>query len=494
MNADIIIEVDRLPTDGETLTARNPNSGRMIPGGKGANQAVAAARLSKHGQVKFACQFGNDQHAAALEQALSDNKLDLSSCGHSSSCPSGQGYVLLKADGSVSSIVVGGANVAWPAQLDALAGAARTAGALMLQCEIPERINEVVSAAAAENGTPVILDVGGEDRPISDSLLKLVTYLSLNLSELQRLTGLQTNSEESIIAAAKNLQSRGAQNVLITRGEEGSLLLCSDGKLIKQGCCAVPGGKVVDATAAGDSFRAAFVCALVEGRDLEECMQLGSAAGALCVSRLGAMPSLPLRDEVESLRSKTFGADAGGGTRPPSPLLVEGGSAGSAAGTDGTVGLDGTVTQLESMKFGSRLNSMKDRLDLWDGSNDVYGWVARQGTIKGLDLCDFNYPQHLQNVPVAKAREALESAGLKAGSICMRYPKEMQLGAFTNPDPVLRQRAIDLTKEAGQWARDLGAQEVVVWSAFDGYDYNHQVVPARQAGVQSVVQPVRQLS
>ena len=118
---------------------------------------------------------------------------------------------------------------------------------------------------------------------------------------------------------------------------------------------------------------------------------------------------------------------------------------------------------------------IRDSLDLWDGPNDVYGWVARQGTIKGLDLVDFNYPQHLQNVPVAKAREALERAGLTAGSICMRYPKDMQLGAFTNPDPELRRRAIDLTKEAGQWARDLGAQEVVVWSAFDGYDYNHQV-------------------
>jgi sugar phosphate isomerase/epimerase len=127
------------------------------------------------------------------------------------------------------------------------------------------------------------------------------------------------------------------------------------------------------------------------------------------------------------------------------------------------------------MKFGSRLNSMKDRLDLWDGPNDVFGWVARQGTIKGLDLVDFNYPQHLENVPVADAREALFKAGLKAGALCMRYPKKFQAGAFTNPNPVLRQEAIELTKEAGQWARDLGAEELVVWSAFDGYDYNNQV-------------------
>jgi ribokinase len=280
-------QVDRLPNAGETLTSRNSNSGRMIPGGKGANQAVAISRLLKDRSVKFACQFGNDAHAKALEQALKDNKLDLSACGHSKVCPSGQGYVLLEKDGSVSSIVVGGANVAWPSKMGALEDTVSSAAALMLQCEVPAAVNEALAAAAAQKGVPVILDVGGEDRAISDALMKQLTYISLNLSELQRLTSMPASSEDQIIAAAKSLLTRGARNVLVTMGDKGSLVLRADGKVLKQRCCPVPGGKVVDSTAAGDAYRAAFVCGLVEEKALEECMQLGSAAGALCVARLG---------------------------------------------------------------------------------------------------------------------------------------------------------------------------------------------------------------
>jgi ribokinase len=117
--------------------------------------------------------------------------------------------------------------------------------------------------------------------------MKQLTYISLNLSELQRLTSMPASSEDQIIAAAKSLLTRGARNVLVTMGDKGSLVLRADGKVLKQRCCPVPGGKVVDSTAAGDAYRAAFVCGLVEEKALEECMQLGSAAGALCVARLG---------------------------------------------------------------------------------------------------------------------------------------------------------------------------------------------------------------
>jgi sugar/nucleoside kinase (ribokinase family) len=96
-----------------------------------------------------------------------------------------------------------------------------------------------------------------------------------------------TSSEEEIVAAAQSLQKRGARNVLVTLGAEGSMLLCQDGSILQQPPCAVPGGKMLDATAAGDAYRAAFVCGLVEGCDLQRCMQLGSAAGAICVSRRG---------------------------------------------------------------------------------------------------------------------------------------------------------------------------------------------------------------
>ncbi len=121
--------------------------------------------------------------------------------------------------------------------------------------------------------------------------------------------------------------------------------------------------------------------------------------------------------------------------------------------------------------FASRLNSMKARLDLWDGEDAPLGWVRRQGAVRGLSLVDFNYPEHLAQVSVAEARAALQEAGLSAGAICLRYPKEFQLGAFTHPDQSQRQRAIKITLEACQWAEALEAPEVIVWSAYDGYDY-----------------------
>jgi len=103
------------------------------------------------------------------------------------------------------------------------------------------------------------------------------------------------------------------------------------------------------------------------------------------------------------------------------------------------------------------------------------GLIARQGTIKGLGMVDFNYPQHLRDVTPEQTRAALDQARLKAGAVCMRYEKEHQLGALTHPQENLRRKAIELTKEGARWAQNLGASELVVWSAFDGYDYHHQV-------------------
>lgn len=128
--------------------------------------------------------------------------------------------------------------------------------------------------------------------------------------------------------------------------------------------------------------------------------------------------------------------------------------------------------------FASRLNSMKDRTDLCKDGEDkgVLGYITRQGRIKGLNLVDFNYPQHITSpIVTSELKEelmsALNQAGLKCGAICLRFPKEFQAGAFTNPSAVLRKRAIQLTKEACEWSIALGANEVVVWSAYCGYDY-----------------------
>ncbi|CAK0890887.1 unnamed protein product [Prorocentrum cordatum] len=458
--------------------SRAPDSGRVFAGGKGANQAVAAARLSggTGRKVQFVCQFGNDAHAPMLRKTLVDHGVDISGSGHCKDKPSGQGYVFLEPDGTASSVVVGGSNASWPSEIPAdLSRLVGGASAVLLQREIPEHVNEYVAQAASSARVPILQDAGGEDRPISDALLGMADFVAPNETELARLTGLPVASEAEAVAAAERLQARGARAVLVTLGEGGALLLTGQGLLLRQPCLRVPGGRVVDATGAGDSFRAAFATGLVEGRPLEECLRLAAAAGALAVSRLGAIPSLPTREECEQLAFGTPSFAVGGSSASssaPAPAPAAPAPAAPApAARDREEGRgDGFP-----LKFASRLNSMKDRLDLWGGANDVLGWVARQGTIRGLGLVDFNYPQHLSGLAPEQARGALRASGLEAGAVCLRYPKEFILGALTNPDAALRQRAIDITLEAGAWARELGARELIVWSAFDGYDYSMQV-------------------
>ena len=469
VNADVIVDVDRLPTAGECLLSSSATT-RMIPGGKGANQAVAAARLAGGARpVQFVCQFGNDSHAAVLEAALVDNGVDVSKCGRSVDHPSGQGFVFLQPDGGLSSIVVGGSNANWaPSTTNAMAQHVAGAAALMLQREVPEHVNEAAAAAAAAAGVPVLQDVGGEDRPMSDALLSLVEYVMPNLSELTRLTGKPTGTAAEVEAAARSLQARGARNVLVTLGSDGALLLDRNGAMLRQGVCAVPGGVVVDETGAGDSFRAAFTVALVEGRPPDQALQLAAAAGAIAVSRLGAIPSLPGRNETARLADD----EAATVDAAPPPAHTPAATAAPAP--------PGGDDEPACWQFASRLNSMKDRRDLCDAAlpNDVLGWVARQAQVTGLTMVDFNYPQHLPaaGVTVAQARDALAAAGLRAGAVCLRYPAtEFRRGALTHPDAAVRQRAIDLTIEAGDAAATLGAGELVVWSAYCGYDYALQV-------------------
>jgi xylose isomerase len=241
---------------------------------------------------------------------------------------------------------------------------------------------------------------------------------------------------------------------------QGSLLLTENGEIIRQEVCHAV--KVLDETGAGDNFRAAFVVAhFVEGKGLRESLEFASASGSVAVSKMGAQ-AVGSREEVLTALDRHRALRLRGGARG-----LTGGSA-----------RDEEELKPFPFKFASRLNSMKDRGDLWSGEQDVCGWVRRQGLVRGLDLVDFNYPQHMHG-PVTyaermKLEQALRDSGLACGAVCLRFPKELQLGAFTHPDKLLREKAIRLTKEACEWALALGAEEVIVWSAFDGYDYHLQ--------------------
>lgn len=321
---------------------------------------------------------------------------------------------------------------------------------LLLQQEIPEKINLAAAEVAKAQGVTVIQDVGGEDRPISAQLLSLIDFLCPNENELQRLTGMPVATREEALLAAKSLVSKGVSAVLVTLGERGAMVV-TKAETLEVAPFAVP--SVVDGTAAGDAFRAALAVAIGEKQSLQNGLRLASAAGALAVSRKGAEPSLPHRKDCEA--------------------LLGGSSVEQVLAAQALQSLQGSCEK--SWAFASRLNSMKERLDLWNGSTDTLGLIERQGQVKGLGLVYLNFPQHLEGLQPQEMLKALDKAGLKAGGIALRFPEHMRLGALTNPSRELRQEAVELTKSACRWAESLGTEEVVVWPQTDGYDYQLQV-------------------
>jgi len=470
INADIIIPLHRLPDKGETVVAKfsDPQSGRIIAGGKGANQAVSVSRLGA--KSTFVCNFGDDSNQKYLQQILEDNNVDISNSNFVN-YPSGLGVVFLHDDGDVSCVVNPGANGAWKAfDVSNLFNNPTKIECAMLQNEIPHEINVVIAKKACELGIPVFQDLGGADIDILqyEKHLSNCDYISPNQSELKRLTGFNIDNKDDVIKAAKYLQSKGAKNVLVTLGQNGSLLLTSDNQIIEEDSIKVD--KVIDTTGAGDNYRAAFcVSHFVKKKSLKESMLFASAAASISVTKLGAIPACTRSDEVQNLLQKLKGGFYSL-ICSLSHLLFR------------SLTHSGYIDDNDEecpYLFASRLNSMKDRSDLWDGGSDIVGLIKRQGKIKGLSLVDFNYPQHLvskvNQIELDKISKALEESNLKTGAICLRFPKEFQSGAFTNPNNDLRQKAIELTKDACDWAIKLNTNEVVIWSAYCGYDYPFQV-------------------
>jgi len=522
LNADTFLPIHRFPSSGENLTLLPGHQPLVdVPGGKGCNQAIACAKLSlslfmkkeKGAEVSFLGQFGNDAAASLLKSALLDNNVDISShSGYSKVYPSGRGYVMLvPTTGEVSAVVSGGSNLYgwgnWSVKNNDDATDAASSqediltdqdiqdlvsehSLLLLQCEVPNLVNVRLAMAAHEVNIPVIVDVGGEDRSMCRDLLECCDYLIPNETELERLTNSfqqEDNVESSIhqddmleqiqaqigssldltsiIKSVQTLQRNGASNVLVTLGSKGSILFKKEPhSILYQPACPLPfGSSVVDETGAGDCYRAGFATALLEHNEvnddvLQKCMKIASAAGALAVTRQGAVPSIPSREEVDELINT---ADSSG--RRTEKAIPRGG--------------DTSNDDSFPFMFGSRLNSMKDRLDLVDSPMKTpRDYVKRQATIQGLGCVDFNYPQHFGDYwTPTEAKKALDEVGLIAGAVCLRYPSKFARGAMNHPDAEMRREAIEITKQAAEAARILGCNEVVVWSAYDGYDYPFQV-------------------
>lgn len=293
-------------------TRRAPNSGESVvglkfqtaPGGKGANQAVQCARLGA--QVTMVGQVGDDAFGRIMTDTAAAAGVDVSHVSVDGSESSGVGHITLEVTehGAQNRITVcPGAN--FTLTLEDVAWLEKEIGSydlVMMQFELPMEVIETVAQWAHDAGVPVMINPAPA-APMSDKLLACATYLSPNEHEAAILAGHEIDvsngiNMEDVAIVTKAFQARGVENLIITMGENGSIV-AGDKGIHHTACVKMP--HVADPTAAGDSFVAAFCTGLTAGLPQGEALAFASHTAAITVSRMGAMPSLPTVDEVQSL-------------------------------------------------------------------------------------------------------------------------------------------------------------------------------------------------
>ena len=287
LNADLVVRAPHFPQPGETISGGDLH---IIPGGKGANQAVAAARQGA--SVAMLGRVGQDGFGDFLLDNLKNNHVEISNIERDDAS-TGTAIIVVDENGQNSIVLSAGANgKVSPADVDH--ASALRPSLILLQLEIPTLTVFHAAQYARKNNIRVILNPAPA-KPLPDELISLADFIIPNETELSLLTGLEVKDIPSAEQAAKVLLKRGAKNVIVTLGEKGALFVSSK-QVTHVDTYKVD---VVDTTAAGDAFIGGFASALLRGFEIEEAVKYANACGALAATKFGAQPSLPTKEEVE---------------------------------------------------------------------------------------------------------------------------------------------------------------------------------------------------
>lgn len=293
LNMDLVAKVLAMPRVGETLIGKDY---KQIPGGKGANQADAIAKL--RGQVKMIGIVGDDGFGSDLVESIKKDGVDVSYIKTTKEAPTGIAVIMVNDEGDNSIVVIPGANYKLTPQdiADSLK-AIEEAEIVVTQLETPIDTVKFALKKAKELGKYTILNPAPAAK-LDDELISYIDLLTPNETELEVLSGVKINTKSDILAGAKVLIDKGIKELIVTLGDKGALYINEFENNI------YPAYKVnpIDTTAAGDSFTAGLAVALSEGKTIKEAIDFASKVGALTVTREGAQSSLPTREEVEKFK------------------------------------------------------------------------------------------------------------------------------------------------------------------------------------------------
>ena len=291
-NMDLVVRAHRAPGAGETVQGRSLD---YLPGGKGANQAVAAARLGA--RTYMVCRVGDDSLGEPVRRNLIENGVDISHVRVATGTPQGLAIIIVDDEGQNRIVLAAGSNGALvPDDIDQAASVFTPGSLVLLQNEISLETTIRAAQVAKAAGAAVLWNPAPAPDGLPDEMIGCVDVLLPNETEAECLTGIAVRDSQEARRAAAAIVAKGIPNVVITLGERGALW-CNREETFEVPSFAV---SVVDTTAAGDTFAGALAVALAEGRDARDAMRFACGAAALAVTKLGAQPGIPTRAQLEA--------------------------------------------------------------------------------------------------------------------------------------------------------------------------------------------------